>query len=371
MELAQQLSDVAVDVGAPEISFYAVSCKVHGDLCKDFQINGYPQLKTFPAGASKPSAVIKQSELHPTNILNNLQLHTDHMNLGSFETHSDSEGLFQDASRALTTWFQPQQEHQHFPRTKQEIFDDAYRSFDFNLRQGIYTSKGPLEPPAKKALFAWLELLRKTMPGTWKIHYVIRAILDEFEKAASGEEHLLEILKPFPTPPGDWSSACKKGVRGMGYTCGLWELFHIMSIGFVEWNVQVPSGAQGDKRMAIEADAAGDTLRAFIFHFFGCEVCRTNFIKSYDECQLDRCNRLTHRKTLRFWKKLPDYLFELHNTVNVRLVKEKAAGKHTTPSDEDEINVKWPREEDCPTCWLEDGKWDVDTMYKYLRIEYW
>ena len=43
----------------------------------------------------------------------------------------------------------------------------------------------------------WLDLLQKTMPVSWKIQSVIKAILDDFEKAASGEEHFMEILHPF------------------------------------------------------------------------------------------------------------------------------------------------------------------------------
>jgi glycosidase len=122
---------------------------------------------------------------------------------------------------------------------------------------------------------------------------------------------------------------------------------------------------------AISAIAAGTVLRNFIHHFFDCEVCRVNFINAYDNCDLDVCNRLTHRKSLHYWKRFPAWLWELHNSVNVRLMKEHAEQDHRTPTTEDEIEKRFPRTEDCPQCWKEDGAWDEDTIYKFLRVEYW
>merc|ERR1711966_346769 len=67
----------------------------------------------------------------------------------------------------------------------------------------------------------------------------------------------------------------------------------------------------------------GDTLRDYIEHFFGCEVCRLNFLLEYDSCSLERCNRLTGEiGNIDSWKQLPLWLYEMHNAVNVRLFHE-------------------------------------------------
>lgn len=117
---------------------------------------------------------------------------------------------------------------------------------------------------------------------------------------------------------------------------------------------------------------AADTLRDFIAHFFGCEVCKINFLSAYDACAFDRCNRLTDDYAgLPAWQQLPLWLYETHNAVNVRLMREQADRDNKVPSHHDEVAKKWPARIECPKCWLDDDSWDEDAIYKFLRIEYW
>jgi thiol-disulfide isomerase/thioredoxin len=239
VELAQQVRSLAYDAGVvPNVTFHAVSCKVNYKLCNQFKINGYPQLKAFPAGAKWPSENLKFTEMHPLHILNALHLHVDRMKLGELQAPEvRNESFLTGTAQALHSLFQSKEgkPRTYFKRTKEQMFDDAYLSFDFNLRNGIFTSKKKLLPEAKKAFSEWLLLLKKVLPFAWNIHQVIREILDNFENATSGEEHLLEIINQFPAPTKKWSPACTKGVAGMGYSCGLWELFHIISVRNQFW----------------------------------------------------------------------------------------------------------------------------------------
>ena len=104
----------------------------------------------------------------------------------------------------------------------------------------------------------------------------------------------------------------------MGYTCGLWQLFHIMSVGVVEYNKHHHHGSLDD---LIATRRASETLRncklvvvdcylyfcachvyhRLIFslssfpslldidHFFQCDVCRMNFLSMYDTCAVSLC----------------------------------------------------------------------------------
>ena len=67
----------------------------------------------------------------------------------------------------------------------------------------------------------------------------------------------------------------------------------------------------------------------------------------------------------------PLWLWETHNDVRVRLMHEKAARESRIASKEDEIAVQWPSRDDCPICWHDDGSWDDEIIYKYIRLTYW
>ena len=127
-------------------------------------------------------------------------------------------------------------------RSKTDVFNDAYLSFHFALRNSIYMSDGPLSSKERDAFQAWLSLMKKALPPTWDIQNLIRALLDDFASVVQGEANLVQVAERFPPPHNKWSDACTKGVKGMGYTCGLWELFHIMTVGVVEWNLMIYDG---------------------------------------------------------------------------------------------------------------------------------
>ena len=144
-----------------------------------------------------------------------------------------------------------------------------------------------------------------------------------------------------------------------------------MTVGVVEWNMMLGEDQLDD--LSISTVHAADTLRNFIANFFGCEVCRVNFLSSYDECSLGRCDRLTEDYYgYDHWIQLPVWLYETHNAVNLRLLKEEyEREKRGVPTVSDEKNKQWPPREDCPKCWRVDDAWDEESVYKYLRIEYW
>lgn len=256
-----------------------------------------------------------------------------------------------------------------YARTKEEVFEDAFRSFDYSLRTGVYMNRGPLTNQTKNALHEWLALLQKALPPVWKIQKVISAILSDFQRATGSEEQLIGILEHTPRPASNkWSKSCTKGVPGMGFSCGLWDLFHIMSVGVVEWNMML-NDDQLD--LIIGTDHAAEILRNFIYHFFGCEVCRTNFLAAYDSCSLDRCNRLhSDLIGLEHWLLFPVWLHETHNAVNVRLLKEQGERNHRVPTQQELIQKEWPSRSSCKMCWAEDGSQEM-AVYKFLRLEYW
>ena len=367
------MNEVAQDEGIPPIEFHSVSCQPHHKLCKTFGFNSFPQLKLFGPNATNVTHDLKLNQIHPWNILRLLGLHGDHLNLGDENDEGKEHSVTDLSLRSLKVWMQPAPEVNEkvdYKRTKQQIFDDAFLSVDFILRNGIFSSDGPLPEIQKQAFQSMLLLMQKSLPQAWEVQRIVEALLSKFDEVASSEEKMIEVLDKFDSPVEEWSPGCSKGQEGMGYTCGLWTFFHIVTVGFVEWNRLLPSGDR-ERHMGLQSDKAGTTLRDFIFHFFSCEECRTHFANSYDKCDHDRCNRLRSTKMMWAWQELPTWFYDMHNAVNVRLMKEKAALENRTITEEEEVEKVWPLRKDCSKCYKEDGSRDNKMVYKYLRIEYW
>jgi Erv1 / Alr family/Thioredoxin len=387
VQLAKQITSIARDQGGVEnIKVYSVSCTVFRDLCKHFGVDSYPQIKLFTANSTNVTASLSYWKLHPFDILNKLGVQVGNMDFmekvpeGGNVKLKIRKGLGQGGAEQATDSVKGKNNINHangdesspelYRRTKKDLFSDAYLSFHFALKTGIYMSNGPLTNTTRAALHSWLSLLEKSMPPTWHIQNLIRALLKNFDSITQGEDQLLAVVNQFPPRSKNWSRACSHGEKGAGYTCGLWQLFHIMTVGVVEWNLMIYE----DLDMMLDVSEAALTLRNYVEHFFGCEVCRVNFVGAYDTCAHDRCNRLHQdAETDSEWMQLPLWLFETHNSVNIRLLKERAEREKWPQlvTRDDEIKKEWPSRLECPKCWREDGGWDEKTVYRYMRTEYW
>jgi len=366
VHLAKQLTTVAKENGVAGMEVHAVSCQVHRDLCHDFNVHGYPKVYLFPAGQHNYTKEMMYWKLHPFDILNELGVHIDKLKL-------DQEMNPRKKVSAGENTGDQQLEQAKYKRTKQNVFDDAHLSLVFALKNGVYMSNGPLTSNTTRlALKGWLDLLKMALPPTWNVQQLVKGVLDEFDTVCLSEKHLVDVVDKYPAPPQKiWSESCTKGQAGMGYTCGLWQLFHIVTIGVVEWNMMISS--DDNYELVINTEEAATTIRNFVENFFGCEVCRLNFLHAFDSCAHNRCTRLKpDSSTLDDWLQLPVWLFETHNSVNVRLLKEKYERDNLgVPSRHDEMQKEWPLRSDCPTCWNAEGGWNDLTIYKLLRTEYW
>jgi thiol oxidase len=110
------------------------------------------------------------------------------------------------------------------------------------------------------------------------------------------------------------------------YTCGLWQLFHVLAAKMV----QDRNGLRGMHGQAAEAR---DRLHAFVRDFFPCEVCRNHFLKSYDACEFRACDVDTGGAEV-----LQEWLWRLHNAVTARVRTVAGSEPH------------WPPEAACTTC---------------------
>lgn len=359
-----------------QIDIHAVSCAPNRPLCRALAIDQYPYFRIFLPGDTQGFDV-PHAQVNPTTILQKMGIKVDETTesnqiLQDEDTYLDS--LLEWGRSAWKRFYfgeSPLPKGKvHFYRSRENLRDDIHLSFDFAMRQGVFLSDTPLPSSRAEVLFVWLLLLRKTLPVSWStLHSAVQNLIDNFDYVKRSESYMITILDEYAPPSKVWSMSCSHGEIDAGFTCGLWELFHSVTVGVVDYN---RAAAFHRNRLATEDVAR--TIRSFVDAFFPCEICRRNFAVMFDSCAYRRCEvlQIDISEYETDWIQLSLWLLDTHNGVSVRLMKEKAEreNKISRITVDDEIAVKWPSLHDCPQCWLPSGSANQTTMYKFLKLEY-
>eukprot|EP00531_Pseudo-nitzschia_arenysensis_P001725 CAMPEP_0116124578 /NCGR_PEP_ID=MMETSP0329-20121206/5352_1 /TAXON_ID=697910 /ORGANISM="Pseudo-nitzschia arenysensis, Strain B593" /LENGTH=535 /DNA_ID=CAMNT_0003618561 /DNA_START=57 /DNA_END=1661 /DNA_ORIENTATION=+ len=368
-EFAKQIKGIA-KTNNLEIDIYAVSCVPHRPICREKGIEGYPKIMVFADENVKEDEgeLISYGLIHPFKILQLIfeKRGGDTSSILSMmegqeeSTTSNAIALSSGSVDADTFWIH---------KTKYDVYCDIYLSFHFAMQHSVFVGKDPPDKKTKDAFGKWIELLSNVLPPSWPLSVMISEIWKNIETVLDSEDNLLGIVDKYPPPKKTWSPSCTRGDPTMGYTCGLWQLFHAVSVGVVEWN---ENNLVGDKHLYYRPRNVGKTFRDYIDHFFGCEVCRENFLLEYDNCGHFRCERLIPATgKLGDWKEVPFWLYEVHNGVNERLLEERLEKEGRKPTPEEKIAVQWPSRKDCPLCWRADGTFNYDGVHAFLKMTYW
>lgn len=359
------------------IPFHAVSCVVHKEICSSQDVQGYPTVKWFEANEEKGEVLdvrkfdadklleeklgVNENEIESKVFDNGVRKTGGGHLIHSIEKLQALNDLYFNKNMDWDT-----KEDSHALEEKIGMDADAEISFDKTMREGVFMTLEPLSEEKKVTLKKFLDLIQKTMPTTMKelkgVAATMSANIDEVAQSEEGlKKHLGETKEEI------WSSHCSRDKVGKGYTCGVWELLHVITIGLPQWNIVAHD--------RIPTTDAAEILRDFVENFFPCNECRTNFIGKYDACAFQRCERMhmdTTNKAVGDWKELAMWLWELHNDVNVRIMTEiRLSNGQPIPGYHDEMRARWPQEEDCDKCWLHGGEWHEEAVYRYLRKHYW
>lgn len=265
---------------------------------------------------------------------------------------------------------------------EEELILDATLSLTVALETGM--SMGITDASSKGAMKNWLNLLLVSLPLEWNIRKLIHHLRNDFEHATASTQNFKEIIKSHPLHRKKWSVSCKnKALQSQGFTCGFWKLLHVITLGVAE-----QQGGQNliDAGMVVPAtpvfspSLAADTIRNYIDQFFTCRPCRQHFVQTYDDCNNNRrCERLTDdtsTKNAPDWKELSLWLWEVHNDVSVRLVRERISSTYTkgvknTPTVKDEVSVLFPNIKNCIMCFESDGTLSKSEVFRFLERTYW
>eukprot|EP00591_Stephanopyxis_turris_P001463 CAMPEP_0195509004 /NCGR_PEP_ID=MMETSP0794_2-20130614/2060_1 /TAXON_ID=515487 /ORGANISM="Stephanopyxis turris, Strain CCMP 815" /LENGTH=699 /DNA_ID=CAMNT_0040636113 /DNA_START=114 /DNA_END=2210 /DNA_ORIENTATION=- len=408
--------------GDVPIAFFAVSCTVYQEICASYEVDGYPTILGFPI--SKNATKKHEEPIWLQDLENGFNAESigDAMGFGiarvskslrsedyaserKIYSNSTDQREYDEERDTFLKWAGEQAEQVtaeklyvlEFPnRTIHDVYNDAAQSFSFLLKQGIYNRNGPLSKERATVFMDWIDLLHWCMPPDWGMMSLIDEIRNDFDYVLKSKANLLNVVERHDSrywrfvggrhgdengdygvmeaPPvqtkstsvlGDWSEACTQS--NTGYTCGLWELFHIMSVGV---SMRYMEGFRSGE--VVGPHFAAQTLRNFVERFFGCAICRANFLRMFDSCGFHLCSRLTRDlPTEDQAKQFPLWLWETHNAVNKRLTRENAELEKRVVTDDETNASVFPTKNMCPKCWREDGSWDELEVYSYLRNYYW
>lgn len=164
---------------------------------------------------------------------------------------------------------------------------------------------------------------------------------DIAHKVKETEEQNTDI---FLGPP-QWLGCRGSTPTKRGYPCGLWKLFHYMTVNAA---FDPKTTKDSNPRIILEA------MHGYIKHFFGCEDCSMHFQQMAEKRELFK---------VMSWEESVLWLWRAHNEVNKRL-----AGDAT----EDPVypKVQFPTKERCPQCWKNADNPDEVEILNYLKQMY-
>jgi thiol-disulfide isomerase/thioredoxin len=375
------------------VEFHAISCQEHRHLCQEFQIKGYPTIRAYPA-RSKNGIDLRVFTVRSIS---------DILDLGITNSHavkSNNERLDAPAPSTMKSP-QPQQQQQldsssqhddlelspkvdiigasrdGHHHTHSDVYNDAARSFTHALEHHIFQNgQQALTDHQAETLSEWLDLLHWTLPPTWMIHTLIHDLRRNIQDIARSKELFMTILteqrRVVHHDDLQWSDSCLE--HGDGYSCGLWNLLHIMSIGVMERHHSV-LGA----RDRVTTRHAAESVKNYIDYFFPfCPDCRRNFLASYRSCGYKRCRRFRQRTRNKHtspsqesWREFPLWLWEVHNGIKLELLQNQTRASRRKLSAASVRGAQWPSPGACHACYKRNGNWNMPQVLKFLKDEYW
>ncbi|KAL3870288.1 hypothetical protein ACJMK2_038364 [Sinanodonta woodiana] len=153
---------------------------------------------------------------------------------------------------------------------------DLVSALHYSFRQEIAIHKS-VSGPAIEALKKFIRVLAKYFPGRehvrnfiWRVSTWLNSLLE-----ISGEGWL-EKIDSFQTEDTflpdkiQWMACRGSETRYRGYPCGLWTLFHTLTVSFFDTTRGSPS---------TDPLEVLDAIQGYMKFFFGCQECSKNFLK--------------------------------------------------------------------------------------------
>jgi len=421
-----EIADEVIRRSISPVQFHAISCDIYYAICSTYGIHGFPTIIGWKQGESKGHIGLEMNEEENIDAdmvgeMLGLDMAHEAVELWDWDEDEDEESQAllhkksieqgHKAARTKKAW------HEHRPHTHNDRYHNAALSLAFAVKSQLFqtlTEDGKMDPKRKSALLDFLNLLDWATPQSWKLrtglikelHWKMDAdtiknrgdveslidrdmarhrsegatdlwgFVDASEKGWTGKI-FGQNQEKLARDDKHWSKACTHSQPAKGFTCGLWNLFHILTIGSSKPEHELYGFHRG---YFVSSHHVAASIADFVAYFFSCDVCRTNFLRMYESCGHGHCERLKSeiavgpsdgsdpaRMELALW------LWEVHNSVNARLMEEAAMRQNREVTTEETMASKFPTKKLCPGCWLDENMttWDNATVFRFLDEWYW
>ncbi|CAF1093850.1 unnamed protein product [Adineta steineri] len=215
------------------------------------------------------------------------------------------------------------------------------------IRQEIPQMK-KIQGEAYTALVQWLTVLVKYFPGREPVMNYLKHLLSKVNEQSndfSGDkfQQIANIKTSdayLPITYVKYQHCAGSTPQYRGYTCGLWLLFHTLTISQFE-----------QKSQQINIPEIPKAIKGYIQYFFTCQQCRDNFMK--ETSNINQLNTKTKYEAVM-------YLWTIHNNVNKRL-------RGDVTEDPKYPKVQFPSKYLCPQCQIINANaYDVENTINFL-----
>jgi hypothetical protein len=181
IQFARKLKVLSERYGV-EIGTYAVSCVPHKAVCAHQGVSSYPKVKLYLDGSTEGTFVDFWA-LHPFQVLRSVGVEVGNDLDGEEEEEdmdaADVVGGDSISLRGETDKGSEKAEGHFLPRTKKDIYNDAYLSFDFAMRNSIFTEVGPLTNTTRDAFSEFLQFLQSCLPPSFGLQKMISELVEK------------------------------------------------------------------------------------------------------------------------------------------------------------------------------------------------
>ena len=215
-----------------------------------------------------------------------------------------------------------------------EIIRRRYSVYQSDLDKTVISSlsnevllRSSLSGDQRETLFQYLNILLRFYPTESNAYNLISNLYKKINQTQDVDT-LRSIVDEYPV---SWDWVGCKGSSDLygGYTCGLWTLWHFLTVAQAE-------AASGDPTDVLMG------MTSYVRDFFGCQECSQHFLS-----MVDNGDNIT---SVRSHEEAVLYLWDRHNEVSLRLMEQ-------AEQTDDPVYPKeyFPNVYHCPSCYPDGG----------------
>ncbi|OWZ17937.1 Thioredoxin [Phytophthora megakarya] len=348
----EEVGKVYADVDAIQLG--AVDCTRQNEICDQEGVHNYPGVKMYhvPSTATEAIDMPHAGHIYARHVAKWIEetLRENDMQSGiDIDKVYTRNPLHSDLKKKEFKFGDPV-EPLHDDRSEDiqlKRLKDAGATALLTFEDGFFMGMTVLEDERYEAAVTWVKTLVATFP--MKENRAVLAVL--LEKMKQQEKWKLsewkEMLATWQMTanamsfPVNLFASDEKLALCTTYTCGLWTLFHSLTVNVSQ----------------LKPSEVMSAIRLVVKHFFGCEECKRHFLKANPESVVTKLALRDEDgpEAVVLW------IWTMHNTVNKVLSKPM-----------------WPTKLSCPFCYspgdlplsLDPKQLNEDDIFEYVRDVY-